>query len=173
MNYLFNNVSQYTLDDDKTWSVFLPRAALNYKLNDNWSTYASYSKGYMPGGYNFFATSGTADDNSFEPQISSNYEIGLKAQTEKMTLGAALFYMDIEDIHIYRYKNAGANWIALTDNANKAHSMGAELEATYWLTDRLQLDASVGVIKAEYDDYDAGNVKSLKICNSVLPVLTL
>ncbi len=154
--FLFNDFPIYTLKDEKTWSKFLPRAALNYKLDDSWSAYVSYSKGYMPGGYNFFATSGTADDNSFEPQVSTNYEIGFKAQTEKLTLSAALFYMDIEDIHVYRYE--GGFLATITDNAEKAHSLGAELEATYWLTDAFQLSAAVGVIEAKYDDYDAGDL---------------
>ena len=153
LDFLVNNVVFYTVEGEKTWSKFLPRAALNYKLNDNWNTYFSYSMGYMPGGFNTFASSGTADDNRFEPQVSTNYEIGVKAKIEKMTLGAALFYMDIEDIHVFR--SVGPAFF--TDNADKAHSMGAELEATYWLTDMFQLGASVGVIKAEYDDYDAGN----------------
>lgn len=152
---LFDDFPIYTLKDERTWSELLPRAALNYKFNDKWSAYISYSKGYMPGGYNFFATSGTADDNSFEPQVSTNYEIGVKAQTERMILSAALFYMDIEDIHVYRFEGGGL--VTLTDNAEKAHSMGAELEATYWLTDEFELSASVGLIKAEYDDYDAGD----------------
>ena len=156
LEFLFNGFPIYTLEDERTWSEFLPRAALNYELNDNWNAYVSYSKGYMPGGFNFFATSGSADDNSFEPQVSTNYEIGLKAQTDKLTLSAALFYMDIEDIHVYRYE--GGFLATITDNADRAHSMGAELEATYWLTDTFQFSAAVGVIEAEYDDYDAGDL---------------
>jgi len=64
LDFLINNAVVYSFQGEKTWSTFLPKAALNYTINDNWSTYASYSKGYMPGGFNFFATSGTLDDNS-------------------------------------------------------------------------------------------------------------
>ncbi len=142
-----------TLDGEKEWTEFLPRVALNYTLNDNWSTYLSYSKGYMPGGFNYYSEEGSLEDNAFEPQISTNYEIGLKAQTGKLTLGAAVFYMDIKDIHIFLV-NESFQFFA--DNADKAHSMGVELEAAYRVTDAFQLDASVGLIDAEYDDYDAG-----------------
>ncbi|WP_294348601.1 TonB-dependent receptor [Prosthecochloris sp.] len=148
-DYVLDN----TIDGGKEWSEFLPRVALNYTLNDNWSTYFSYSKGYMPGGFNFYADEGDLDDNAFEPQISTNYEIGLKAQTGKMTLGAAFFYMDIKDIHVFK---ANESFQFFADNAEKAHSMGVELEAAYRLTDAFQLDASVGFVEAEYDDYDAG-----------------
>lgn len=142
-----------TVEGEKDWSEFLPRVALNYTLNDNWSTYFSYSKGYMPGGFNYYADQGTLEDNTFEPQISTNYEVGLKAQTGKLALGAALFYMDIKDIHIF---SVNESFQFFADNADKAHSMGVELEAAYRVTDAFQLDASVGLIDAEYDDYDAG-----------------
>lgn len=143
----------YTMEAEKDWSVFLPSAALSYKLNDQWSSYVAVSKGYMPGGFNYFATSGTPDDNSFEPQQSTNYEVGLKAQTAQMTFSAAAFYMEIEDIHVFRVDQFG-NYF--TSNADKAHSQGLELEMAYQVTDSLELNAAVGLIDAEYDNYFAG-----------------
>lgn len=153
LDFLVNDALFHTVEGEKSWSQFLPKAALNYRFNDNWSGYVSYSEGYMPGGFNFFATSGSLDDNSFEPQISTNYEIGVKGQTGKMTLGAALFYMDIEDIHVFRSEGP----LFFTDNAKKAHSVGIEVEASYQVNDQLELSAAVGLIEAEYDDYNAGS----------------
>lgn len=152
LDFLVNGTVFHSVEGEKDWSQFLPKAALNYRLNDQWTSFVSYSKGYMPGGYNFFATSGDAEENSFDPQISTNYEIGVKGQTEQMTLGASLFYMDIKDIHIFR--SEGPQFF--TDNADKAHSVGIELDATYQVTEQFEVSAAVGLIKAEYDDYNAG-----------------
>ena len=138
---------------DKDWDAFLPKAALSYALGDNWHTYVSYSQGYMPGGFNPFASSGTTEDNSFEPQKSANYEIGIKGDVNRLRLAATLFYMDIEDIQIY--KADGVN--LYTDNAESAHSQGVELELAYQLTDTIELTGSLGLIEAKYDSYDAGN----------------
>ncbi|WP_320042562.1 TonB-dependent receptor [uncultured Desulfobacter sp.] len=146
----------FSLFGDKDWDVFLPKAALTYGLSDNWHTYISYSQGYMPGGFNFFAYSGTTEDNSFEPQKSANYEIGIKGSVNQLRLAATLFYMDIEDIHVY--KSDGVNFY--TDNADSAHSQGVELELAYQLTDTIELTGSLGFIKAEYDSYDAGGGRS-------------
>lgn len=143
----------HTMSGKKDWSVFLPRAALTYQLNDNWTSYAAVSKGYMPGGFNYFATSGTAEQNGFEPQQSTNYEIGLKAQTNRATFAATAFYMQIEGIHVFRLDKSG-NYF--TSNADKAHSQGVEFEVAYQVSDALELSASVGLIDAEYDDYFAG-----------------
>lgn len=145
----------YTLNDKKTWDAFLPKAALSYKINDHWTTYFSFSQGYMPGGFNYFATSGTGDDNSFKPQRSTNYELGVKAAFDRLRLAASLFRMDIKDIHVYKSATGG---IWLTSNARKAHSQGAELEVTYLPIDSIELSAAAGLIDAEYDDYDTGTV---------------
>jgi len=145
----------YSLQADKTWDVFLPKVALSYLLNDNWTFYASVAQGYMPGGFNYSAYSGSAEDNTFDPQLSTNYEIGFKGEFNRARLAAAVFYMDIEDIHIMKYDNNSGLYV--TDNADSAHSLGAELELTYFLTDSIELTAALGIIDAEYDDYNTGS----------------
>ncbi len=149
-----SGAAYYQLKADKTWNAFLPKVALSYAVNDDWTAYASWSKGYLPGGFNFFATQGTARDNSFDPQQSTNYEVGIKGAFSRFRVAASLFYMDIEDIHVYKSLGGG---IYLSGNADRAHSQGAELEMTWFLTDTLELTAAVGIIDAEYDDYDAGD----------------
>lgn len=144
----------YEMEARETWDTFLPKVALTYDVTPNWTAYASYAHGYMPGGFNYFAMGGTVDENSFEPEQSKNYELGLKAAYDDFTLGAAVYYMDIKDIHVY--KTVGPMYV--TDNAKKAHSMGVELESTYRPVDTLQLSGSVTLTRAKYDDYDAGGV---------------
>lgn len=146
----------YSIQPDETWDVFLPKVALSYKLNDTWITYASVAKGYMPGGFNFYASSGSEEDISFGPEQSINYEIGAKAEFARARLAAAVFYMDIDGIQISKYDNEIDMWV--TDNAGGAYSLGAELELTYFLTDSIELTAALGIIEAEYDDYDTGTV---------------
>ncbi len=143
----------FSVSGDKEWDVLLPKAAISFALNDNWQTYVSYSQGYMPGGFNYFASSGTAEDNSFDPQTSTNYELGIKGSVNRLRLAATLFYMDIEDVHVY--KSDGINFY--TDNADSGHSQGIELEFAYKLTNTIELTGSLGLIEAEYDTYDAGN----------------
>ena len=143
----------FSFTGEKEWDVFLPKAALGYALSDNWHTYVSYSQGYMPGGFNYFASSGSTDENSFEPQKSTNYEIGIKGNVKNLRMAATVFYMDIEDVHVY--KAFGHNYY--TDNADRGHSQGVELELAYQLTNTIELTGSVGFIEAEYDSYDAGD----------------
>ncbi len=146
--------SMFDLKAEKTWNVFLPKAAVSWQFADSWSSYISYSSGYMPGGFNYFAMAGDEEDNRFEPQKSANYEWGLKGEFERGYLAASLFYMDIKDIHVYKVEGMGTMFV--TDNAEKAHSQGLELEAIYRPLKGLELSAALGIIEAEYDDYDTG-----------------
>ncbi len=124
-------------------------------LSDNYTAYASFSQGYMPGGFNTFSMGGNAEENTFEPQKSTSYEIGIKADHDMWRFNAAVFYMDIADIQIYKSPAPG---IFVTDNADKAHSFGAELEAAWLPLQGLELSAGISVMQAEYDDYDLGTV---------------
>ena len=144
----------YTLHADETWTALLSKAALSYRLNDNWNTYASVAQGYMPGGFTSLTTSGSAEENTFDPQKSINYEIGIKGKFNRARLAAAVFYMDIEDTQYNKYEYD--TWV--TGNAGSSHSLGAELELTYFLTDSIELTAALGIIEAEYDDYDTGKL---------------
>ncbi len=62
--------------------------------------------------------------------------------------------MDITDIHIY--KVIGSMWG--TDNADKAHSLGMELEAAWLSIKGLELSAALSLRQAEYDDFDLETV---------------
>ncbi len=147
-----------TLDLDETWDAFLPKAGLSWFINENWTAYTSFSQGYMPGGFNYFSTGGGKQENSFEPQQTTNYEIGLKADHDQWRMNLATFYMDIKDIHIY--KSEGTMY--LTDNADGAHSFGLELEGTWLPVSGVELSAAFSLMEAKYDDFDLGNNINLK-----------
>jgi len=143
----------YSLKARKTWTTFLPKAALNWRFHPQWAAHVSFSEGYMPGGFNYFAAGGSAEDNRFEPQKSRNLEAGIKGGIGALTLAVDIFHMDIKDIHIY--KSDGA--IYTTDNARKAHSRGIEVDAMWAAPGtHLELSAGLGLIEAKYDDYDNG-----------------
>ncbi len=140
------------LDLDKTWNEFLPKVAFSWFVNDSWTAYTSFSQGYMPGGFNYFSMGGGAAENTFKPQQSTNYEMGIKAEYDTWRINAAAFYMDIEDIHVYR----SVGEMYLTDNAEGAHSYGLELEGT-WLPIRgLELSGALSLMETEYDGFDVG-----------------
>lgn len=163
--------AMFALADTDRSTAFLPKAALSYALNTRWTAYASYAKGYMPGGYNYFSSGGGVADNHFDPQSSDNYEVGIKGRAGNVTLAANVFHMDIKDIHIYKAQGA----LYTTSNAKKAHSTGAELEVAWQPARHWELSGALGLISAKYDDYDTGtnNFNGQTIANTPSRTLRL
>lgn len=153
--FLGSTMSDFSVDAEKNWDIFLPKLALAYKKSDNLTSFLSISKGYMPGGYNYFPSSASAEDALFKPEKTVNYEMGVKGGFRDFNFAASIFYMDIEDIHVYQFVNN----VVSVDNADQAHSYGLELEGQYFLSDAFDISGSLGLIKAKYDDYDAGDKK--------------
>ncbi len=144
----------------KTWNAFLPKVALSYKLNEHLMPYASFSTGYMHGGFNHFSMSLKNDpnilkNNTFEPEKSKNYTIGLKGSYENFNFNANIFRIDIKDIHVF--KLVGNTFV--TDNANKAHSQGLEFDFNYYPIKELELSGGFGYTNAKYDDFDDGLIQ--------------
>ncbi|KHG34002.1 TonB-dependent siderophore receptor [Sulfurospirillum sp. MES] len=158
---MLHGTQVYTIDAEHDWNALLPKAALNYKINDTWSTFASISKGYMPGGYNYWSSSSVEAENRFDPQTSMDYEIGTKASFDKLYFAATLFYMDIKDIQVYNYDSSTG--MITTSNAGKAHSYGAEFEFNYLMSEQWVLDGSLGLMKAVYDEYTESAYEGHKI----------
>ncbi|MBE9118006.1 TonB-dependent siderophore receptor [Lusitaniella coriacea LEGE 07157] len=82
----FRNLFDETSRSDSAWS---PRLGVVYKPTENLSLYASYSQSFNPN----FGTD--VNGNSFEPQKSTGYEIGIKAELLDGSLQATLAYFDI------------------------------------------------------------------------------
>ncbi len=152
---------QFTLVGDKSWSAFLPKVALSYDLTPNWKSYVSVAKGYLPGGFNYYPSSPVVADNRFEPQTSTNYEAGIRSDSGRLYLSASLFYMDIKDIHVYSYDTNGL--VFVTSNAGRGTSKGAELEASYLLTDEWEVSTALGLTDATYDEYPDPSINGNKI----------
>ncbi|RXJ81163.1 TonB-dependent receptor [Arcobacter sp. F2176] len=157
LNGFSNTTKNNEYNDKRSWNVFIPKVALDYKINENFSPYVSVSKGYMPGGFNVLARNSKKEDNRFEPERSTNYEIGIKGSVGDFMFTAAIFRMDIKDIHINRQETVGATTNYYTDNADKAHSEGIEFDFRYFPTDRIEVSGALGFIKTKYDSYVAGD----------------
>lgn len=151
---------------DKSWDVFLPKLGLTYAISNEINTYAMYSKGYMAGGFNFYAQNNDKTKNTFKPQTTDNYELGLKGAFDKARFSAAVFYMNIKDTHIYFVDPANPNNYS-TGNAGKSISKGLEAEGVFKATSELDLKLAANFTSAKYKsnylNRDGSNNKGNKI----------
>ena len=76
-------------DSENTASELTPAVGLVYKPSEPWSVYASFSQGLTPGP---FAPGGVANAGTvFDPFVSDQYELGVKAEFDRFGASAALF----------------------------------------------------------------------------------
>lgn len=85
-----------TLMASDDWSEVTGRAVVRYQFADNASAFASFSNGYISGGYDSLNV--TTSDNPLPPEESENVELGIKGDFagNRLRLQLALFAMDVE-----------------------------------------------------------------------------
>lgn len=138
--------------ESNTWTG---KAALAYDLLDDSMIYASYSRGYKPGGINTGASSALVVAGSFEPEVVETLELGSKNLffNKHVMLNAAAFYSFYENMQYIEEDpipfSGGIGNIADTE------IWGVELEGLVVLFDeRLELSGNLtlldGEVKSEY-----------------------
>jgi iron complex outermembrane receptor protein len=136
-----------------------PRFIVSYKASDALTLNAQASRGFRLGGINdpLNASLCSAGDlttygplaGPWKDETAWNYEVGAKSQFAggRGSLNLSAFYMDIRDLQLT--VNAGQCSSRLILNADKARSVGAELELTARPTDHVDLSVSAGLNNSE------------------------
>ncbi len=132
----------------------LPKISIAYDITDTVMSYATVSKGYLSGGFDY-ASASSKDGFSYGPEYSWNYELGLKSSwlDNKLTANMAIFYIDMTDKQVSEMDATGLAIVMA--NAGKAHSMGAEFELVARPLQGLELFGGFGVTRAKIDEWTA------------------
>jgi iron complex outermembrane receptor protein len=134
------------------------RVALEWDVNDDAMTYASYTRGLKPGGSNLTFSEG--DDalvrESFEDETIDAYEIGYKTDlmNGRVRANAAAFYYDYTNLQFQAsdFNEFGSG----VSNIPESEIYGVELELTALIGDRFSLDVKLAAMESEVSaDYMA------------------
>ncbi len=139
---------------DTDYTELLPMASLSLDITPNLTSYATWSQGYLPGGFNVF-TASNKDNFYYEPEYSTNYELGLKTNwlQNKLLANASVFYSEITDKQVREEDSSSGVGAWKFTNSAKAHSSGLELEAKAYPLDGLELRGGLGYAISEIDDW--------------------
>ncbi|MEJ0038101.1 MAG: TonB-dependent receptor [Gammaproteobacteria bacterium] len=136
-----------------TWT-----AGLDFKVTPDALVYAKYSRGYKTGGSN--PTSIDPAALTFRPEYVEDVEVGLKSDWNwngvRAQFNVDVFHDDYSDI-----QRTGAVFFAgktgsATINAAQATIRGAEVEASLFPVESLQLLATYSYLDAQYDRFILG-----------------
>ena len=156
----------------------LPKVAAKYDFNDKYNIYASVSRGYKTGGFNFqmfsdvlrqelmnqmpsvphYETDADIKDIiAYKPEYTINYEIGTHSEiiSKKLYVDAALFYIDYTNQQIVTFASTNMG-NRRTENAGRSESLGAEATIVYNIFENLSANVSYGYTKATFKKYNTG-----------------
>lgn len=150
--------------DSDSWSNFTPKLGAQYFFEDDFQGYASYTKGFRSGGYNFRITdvnvflnavAANGGQFSFDEEEVDAFEIGTKwtSSDRRFNINAAGFYTEISDMQReVNLSSPGAAIVQNILNTADATILGLELDGRFSLTDTVTLTGNLGLIDAEYDE---------------------
>ncbi len=144
---------------EKTFSAFSPKLGLSFRPNDNSLLYLNAARGFKSGGFN--GRSRDANEAApYDEETVTSLEAGWKRnwQDGRLSLHAAAFRNDYEDMQLSSFGSANASFIAIFSNAGAAVTQGLELEFSAAPRPDLRLRAFAGWLDAEYREYNAPNL---------------
>ncbi len=138
------------------FDALTPKFSLSYKPNSDVLLYASAARGFKSGG---FDGRGTTDFSfqPFKPEFVWTYEAGAKTgwMDGRLVFNAAYFYSDYTDMQVTSF---GADpvsgvFVSLFSNAAAATIQGLEFELAAQPTPNLSINATLGLLDANYDKF--------------------
>ncbi len=128
-----------------------PKVGVKYTLSDRNMVFATYNRGYRPGGLTQLSTDPTQPPLfPYHPEYSNNIELGIKNNwlDHKLQVNVTAFLSHVNNAQVPTLILPAA--ITVTRNTGKLISKGAELEASANPVKGLQIDYSFGYTDAHY-----------------------
>ena len=154
----------FSINRDKKYNVFLPKADIAWKMNENQRLGFKVGRGYNPGGAGVtFGKPYTSYE--YDAEYVWNYELYHRwtSDDKQLRVNSNLFYNDYKDMQLPFY--LGPNSIVIR-NANKVVTYGAESNAEWQATEKLALNAGIGILKTDIKRYPNSNIEGNKLARA-------
>ena len=144
-NLPWRNAPCSDLNGRSTGSGITPKLNLTYKITPNKLVYATYSKGFRPGGVN---RNGGGKLPPYKPDYLINWEFGWKTQWDqnRFRWNGAVFYDKWKD---FQFAYLGENALTIIANAGSADVKGIETNVAWRATRALTLTSGIAYLDAK------------------------
>ena len=140
-----------------TDSAFTPKLGVNWEVNDQLFTYASWTRGTRSGGFNSRdPVTAVLVPTPYDAEWVDSYEVGAKTNFSGFRLNATAYLADYTDLQLTTIIPGQTFLVVL--NAGAARVWGLELEPNWQVTENLNLYSNIGLNKGKYTkDFTCGN----------------
>ncbi len=131
------------LNGRTTGSGTSPKVNLTYKFDDERLIYATYAKGFRPGGVN---RNGGGSLPPYQPDFLTSYEIGWKTTWDqnRLRFNGAFF---VEYWKNFQFAYLGPNSLTIIANAGNARILGMESDVQFAVTQGLTVSSSFSLLQ--------------------------
>lgn len=142
----------------KTFSSSTYRAGFQYRFTPDANVYFNVSSGFRGGGFNPYFVN-APNLRSFSPEKSTSFEGGARFQfmDRRITINPTIFYVKYSDIQVQSVYIVGGSPEIVLQNAAKARSYGAELEASASVSDHFRVFGNLSYLNIKYTDIGQAN----------------
>ena len=140
---------------DNMWGGQL---SLNHKINANVNSYVTLARGYKAGGFNL-SVSVPDELREYQPESLWSLEAGSKGYflDYQLQWNFSAFYSKRQDMQISTSRQTDPNdpltFVFFTGNAATGSNYGIETDFTYMLNDNFDVYGSLGLLRAQFDDF--------------------
>ncbi len=140
----------------KTWYNTSYYVGANYQIDDDKMAYASFSTGFVAGGFNTRVDFPALAFTPYAPEKVQALEIGFKSDwlDHRLRLNLAAFSNYYSQLQVGAFLPGGSLQQAIVNNAYE-RANGVEFEGTVIPVDGLTMSASVGYLDAHYTSFMA------------------
>lgn len=170
------NIDNYefqTTDIADDWSNVSGRLSFNYKVNEQFFTYFSVSRGFRGGDVNGVALAFEEETKPAAPETLDAIEFGWKSDLleDSLRFNGAIFYYDYQDQQLVTVSEnpeipVGA---ATLQNVGESKIKGLELDVIWLATDNLMITASLGLLDAKFDDFIVDETTDENLAGNRIP----
>lgn len=156
--------AMFSINRDKKYNVFLPKADITWKMNDDQRLGFKVGKGYNPGGAGVtFGVPYTSYE--YDAEYVWNYELYHRwtSTDKRLRINSNLFYNDYKDMQLPF--TLGPNSIVIR-NADKVVTYGAEINTEWQATEKLALNAGIGMLKTDIKRYPNSGIEGNKLARA-------
>ena len=144
----------------KSENSFTPKVSVSYQHDPNNLYYATYAKGFRPGGANNpvpYGACGTDFANfgipgapqTFNSDSVNSYEVGAKNNFDnRVRISTSVYYIQWNNIQ--QFVVPPICQISFIDNLGRAVAKGADIQAEFLLTENLSADLTAGYTDARF-----------------------
>ncbi|MEO0462959.1 MAG: TonB-dependent receptor [Pseudomonadota bacterium] len=143
----------FTGEADFGETVFLPKAGVVYNFSPDVSLGASAQRGYRGGGA--FINQVTGQPTTFDSEFTWTYEMAFRSVFAggNARLNANIFYTDWTDQQVNFQQVPGDPTSDVIVNAGESSLYGAEVEAQFKVSARVDTFVSLGYVETNFDEF--------------------